>query len=269
MSHVLERIRVLGQAGSDVLCQHGHETLPAGSGFEGVLPSTDRDNYADVHNSFDTAVQDGDRQVPKRPSQLPSSKWSSWLWSGWREDKHLRHVRDEMAEGNRQRSRHDSMSTQGGTNCKDAFVQERIRHGQDHCWTPSRPPQRKFLKWLFPTFMASACLKHAGTGGGSIGEIVQAQVKGSSEVPRSSTDCPYRSKPKLAGMSEQEIIEMQAELEYMRRQGAQQGSHMDVEEENWDDWDEEDPQAWFHREQDFPAGYEVPPVPEQGSEEEF
>ena len=77
------------------------------------------------------------------------------------------------------------------------------------------------------------------------------------------------SKPKLAGMSEQEIIEMQAELEYMRRQGAQQGSHMDVEEENWDDWDEEDPQAWFHREQDFPAGYEVPPVPEQGSEEEF
>jgi len=107
------------------------------------------------------------------------------------EDKHLRHVRDEMAEGDRQRSRHDSMPTKGVTNCKDSFVQERVRHVQDHRCTPSKPPQRKFLKWLFPTVMASACLKHVEPGGGSVSEIVQSQVQVGTEVPRSSTDRPY------------------------------------------------------------------------------
>ena len=74
------------------------------------------------------------------------------------------------------------------------------------------------------------------------------------------------AKPRLAGMSEQEIIEMQAELLSLQRQRAQ---NMDVEEENWDDWDEEDPQAWFHRSNDFPEGYEVPPLPEEDQEDEF
>lgn len=185
------RIRVLGPASSDVLCQHGNEAFSAGPNFEGVLPSSDCNNYADVNNSSDFAVQDGDRQVPKRSSQLPSSFWSSWLWSSRREDKHLRHVRDEMVEGDRQRPRHDSMPTKGVTKFKDSSVQERVRHGQDHRCTPGKPPQRKFLKWLFPTVMASACLKHVEPGGGSVSEIIQSQVQGGTEVPRSSTDRPY------------------------------------------------------------------------------
>lgn len=74
------------------------------------------------------------------------------------------------------------------------------------------------------------------------------------------------AKPRLAGMSEQEILEMQAELLSLQRQRDQ---NMDVEEENWDDWDEEDPQAWFHRNNDFPEGYEVPPLPEEDQEDEF
>lgn len=213
------RIRVLGPSSSDVLCQHGNETLSAGPDFEGVLPSSDCNNYADVHNSSDFAVQDGNKQIPKRSSQLPSSYWPSWLWSSWGKIsicdmcgmRWLRGTGNDPGMIQCQPKASPTAKTplfRKGSDMYKIIGARRASRLSANSSSGSSPPS-----WPPP---ASSMLNQ------EVDQSVRSSKAKSKSAPKFPGAPPIAptAKPRLAGMSEQEIIEMQAELLNLQRQRA-------------------------------------------------